>query len=53
MAPLVTTDVTVASSAPSAAATVTDAVAATTKVVNDAIDPVLVPLTFVATIRKK
>jgi len=52
VAPLVTTDDTVASSAPSAAATLTDAVAATTNVVNDAIDPVVVPLAFVATIRK-
>lgn len=52
MAPLVTTDDTVAVSAPSAAATLTEAVAATTSVVNDVIVPVVVPLAFVATIRK-
>ena len=49
---MVTTDDTVASSDPSPATTLTDAVAAATDVVNDAIEPVVVPLAFVATIRK-
>ena len=51
-APLVCTDETVPVRAPSPAATLTDAVAALTEVVNETVGPLVVPAAFDATIRK-
>ena len=51
-APLSTTECTVPTNAPSATATLTDAVAALAKVVNEIIGPVVTPLPLDAVIRK-
>ena len=51
-APLVCTEDTVPTNSPFPPTTLTDALAALTSVVNEIIDPVVVPLEFVATIRK-